>query len=391
MKKEIPKLIVIFLIVIGVVIWTLNYLFLSEKTAPRSRASGETVELSFDPSSSTAAANQDFFTTLKIKPSVDISLRGYLVNLVFDKSKLNLKKIEYKIGVASVDLGDSDSTLTTVNENGKTRLQGEVQTAIGQVIPSTAAVELVKLTFTAISTSGTTIQIGSSDVKFFIINSDMSLSEVPSSAAVTYNINGGGAIVSGTPAPTATPGAGCTSGNICLNLKLKFQGIIKKPADSQNSMTVKVKLQKQGESQPVEASGTFTANDQGLWSGKVGFNLVSVQGNYLLLIKGPQHIQKKICDKTPSETTAGIYRCAEGKISLTTGENTLDLSGIILLVGDLDQSGVVDSVDFSFVKNNLGKKEADILAKADLNRDGIVDTQDFSLILAALAIRTDEL
>lgn len=391
MKKDLPKLIVIFLIVVGVVIWTLNYLFLSGKTAPRSRASGETVELSFDPSSSTAVANQDFLTTMKIKPLVDISLRGYLINLVFDKTKISLKKIEYKIGVASVDLGDSDSTLTTVNQNGRAKLQGEVQTATGQVIPSTAAVELVKLTFTAISTSGTTIQIGSNDVKFYIINSDMSLSEVPYSAVVSYTVNGGGPIITpsitGTPSPTATGGA---TGNVNLNLKLKFQGISSKSADSQNSMAVKVKLKKEGESNPTEATGVFSADTNGIWLGKASFNLTSVSGKYLVYIKGPQHIQKKFCDSSPSENNAGTYGCANANISIQVGDNNLDFSKVMLLAGDLDQNGIVDSVDIALVRNNLGKTDAATLAKADINRDGRVDTQDFSLILAALAVRTDE-
>lgn len=63
----------------------------------------------------------------------------------------------------------------------------------------------------------------------------------------------------------------------------------------------------------------------------------------------------------------------------------------MILSGDLDQNGVVDSVDISIVRNNLGKTDTATLTKADVNRDGRVDTQDFSLILAALAVRTDEL
>jgi len=187
--------------------------------------------------------------------------------------------------------------------------------------------------------------------------------------------------------PTPTGGVG----NVNLKMKLKFQGINKLPAAGQNSMVAKVKVYKEGLSTPTDGTGTFTADANGVWSGTVPVNLAAVDGKYKILIKGPQHIQKKICDSAPTETSLGIYQCSSGNITLIAGDNDLDLSGIIILVGDLDQNGIVDSVDFGLVKNNLGKTDADTLAKADLNHDGVVDTQDYSLILAALAVRTDEL
>ena len=192
-----------------------------------------------------------------------------------------------------------------------------------------------------------------------------------------------------TPTPTPTGGA---TGNVKLNLKLKFQGINKLPATGENSMTVKVKVQKNGEATSIDGTGTFVADAAGIWSGTVGVNIPTISGKYKIMVKGPQHIQKKICDSTPTETTgAGLYRCSSGNVTLVAGDNNLDFSGILLLAGDLDQNGIVDSVDFGLVKNNLGKTDTETLAKADINRDGKVDTQDFSLIIAALGIRTDEL
>ena len=186
-----------------------------------------------------------------------------------------------------------------------------------------------------------------------------------------------------TPTPTGT---------VTLSLKLKFQGINKLPATGENSMTVKVKVQKNGEATSIDGTGTFVADAAGIWSGTVGVNIPTISGKYKIMVKGPQHIQKKICDSTPTETTgAGLYRCSSGNVTLVAGDNNLDFSGILLLAGDLDQNGIVDSVDFGLVKNNLGKTDTETLAKADINRDGKVDTQDFSLIIAALGIRTDEL
>lgn len=199
-----------------------------------------------------------------------------------------------------------------------------------------------------------------------------------------------GTIISPTPA---------IAGNVHLNLKLRFQGIVKSPASGQ-TMMVNVKVA--GGNQPTSSSLTsttqFAADSAGVWSGRASFNLPSGQSNndYRIYIKGPKHLQKKICDNVPSETASGTYRCSVGQISLHDGENNFDFSKIILLVGDIPeqgttgQNGVVDAFDVSFVRNNLGSKDEKVLAVADLNLDGIVDSQDFSLILASLSIKYDE-
>jgi hypothetical protein len=74
--------------------------------------------------------------------------------------------------------------------------------------------------------------------------------------------------------------------------------------------------------------------------------------------------------------------------------NNLDFSRIYLLAGDMPvsggQDGVVDSLDTSYIRNNLGKTDSGVLAIADLNLDGKVDTQDWSLVIAALSVRADE-
>lgn len=391
MKKEYFKIIIIFIIVVFGVYWALNFVFFQGK-APSSKAGGETIDLTYDPSSVNLQANTDFTVTLKVKPSVDITLRGYRVRLIFDKTKLNVKKIEYKLGVASNDLGDTDNTLTNVNQSGVLSLIGEDQTATGKVLTAGSTTELVRLTFHNLTSAGTSFKIDTNDFNFYAFGSDMVLFEVPLLTAAKFDVNGGGTLVT----PIITGGVSPTisqsvNGNVKLNLKLKYQGIGKLPVGNLNSMDVKVKLKKEGTANILESSGKFTADSNGIWSGTIGFNISDVSGKWLLYIKGPQHLQKKICDSNPTETKSGTYRCSDGKITLTAGLNNFDLSKIIILVGDLDQSGIVDSVDFSLVKNNLGKTDSTVLAKADLNRDGRVDTQDFSLILAALSIRTDEL
>ena len=368
MRKDLPKIAVIFLITVGIVVWGLNFIFLGK--APKSKAAGETMNLSFSPSTQTVAANTDFTVSILAKPSLNTILRGYKT-----KVKFCFKLIQYKVGVVSVGLGNTTTDVATINNNGSVDVVGEDTTATGYVLTAANGAELVSLTFTALSTSGTTVTM--TDSGFYSINADMSLFDAWTIAAQNLDINGGG---------TA---AGDDTGNVNLKMKLKFQGINKLPAAGQNSMVVKAKIYKEGVTTTTDGTGTFTADANGIWSGSVPVNLAAA-GKYRILIKGPQHIQKKICDNRPSETSSGIYRCSDGNITLIAGDNSLDLSGIVLLSGDLDQNGIVDSIDFGLVKNSLGKTDENTL-RADLNRDGVIDTQDYSLILAALSVQTDEL
>jgi len=193
-----------------------------------------------------------------------------------------------------------------------------------------------------------------------------------------------------TTIPTQTPTQ--PSGLVSLNLKLKFQGILRKPADDLNKISVKVTIVKNNNKQTL-SNIIFTANDSGIWTSNTSivFNKIPPDTGYYILVKGSKHIQKKICDNNPTETYPGTYHCNQGKITLKPGNNNLDFSKIILLAGDLpEQDGIVNSYDISLVRNNLGKTNTSVLSLADINLDGIVDTQDYSLIIAALSIRTDE-
>jgi len=381
MRKDFLRIAAIFIITVVVVYWFLSSVFL--KSGPRSRATGETVEITYDPSSVSQAANTDFTVSVKIKPSVDIALRGYQLKLGFDKSKLTAKKIEYKLGVASGDLGDSDASLGAVNQNGVVNLVGEINSATSTVVSALSASELAKLTFTIAAATGTTIS--GQKAGFYITASDTNLSQVEVTTIPNLNVNGGGPTVtpiSGTPGLTPTGG-----GNTTLNLKLKFQGITKKPDDKYNTLKVKVKAVCGSVS--GEGSGDFKADDSGVWSGAVSFNLSSTANKCYLYLKGQKHLQRKICDIAPSETEAGTYRCSDAAISLS-GQNSLDFSKIILLSGDLNQDGIVKADDIALIKNNLGKTDEAVLKQVDVNLDGRIDTQDYSLVIAALSVRTDE-
>jgi len=204
-----------------------------------------------------------------------------------------------------------------------------------------------------------------------------------------------------TNTPTSTQPSG---GSVSLNLKLKFQGVMKEPSNAnQRTMKVRIKVAGGNLSSPVSVDADFTLTnnrnsdtDALIWEGSVNLpNQVIAGQNYYLLIKGPKHIQKKICDKDPSETTGGSYRCQGGRtINFSSGQNKLDFSKIYLLGGDLPvnglQDGVIDSLDTSYIRNNLGKTDSDVISVADINLDGIIDTQDWSTVIYALSVKTDE-
>jgi hypothetical protein len=244
---------------------------------------------------------------------------------------------------------------------------------------------------------------------------DVQIVNNASAAITTINRNAFSfSVVASTPTPTRTPtptqAGGVTPtptqppGSVSLNLKLKFQGVMKEPSNAnQRTMKVRIKVAGGNLSSPVSVNTDFTLTnnrnsdtDALIWNGTVNLPAQVTPGQkYYLLIKGPKHIQKKICDNNPSETTDGSYRCQGGRtITFSSGQNNLDFSKIYLLAGDLPvngaQNGVVDSLDTSYIRNNLGKTDPTVASIADLNLDGKVDTQDWSMILYALSVKTDE-
>jgi hypothetical protein len=417
-KKIFSKRVLFFILVfIGIALFIVNYLFY--QTGKKSKATGETVSLSFNPSSATAQSNQDFSTTIKVQPSSAITIRGYEFRINFNKDNLAVKEVNYRFGAVSAGLGDDTSTKDAVNSRGYIIIQGESREASGSVLSSGSATDVVTIVFTAKSNAASNIEIPSNSVKFYKIEQDYRLSEIPASGNVTFTVNGSSGTIStptstsapsptitptpppgstNTPIPTRTPTPPSGSTNaVIFNLKLRFQGILKKPKNS-SPINVKVKLgNSRTQLQTDYQIATFTVDDEGIWTGRVSFSNITPGGQYTLYVKGPKHLQKKICDQRPTESFLGpgTYNCQDGRITLQAGVNDFDLTGILLLAGDLpvngEQDGVINTQDTAYIRNNFGKTDPATLAVADINLDGIVDTQDWSGILQTLSIKGDDL
>ncbi len=382
----------------------------------KSKAAGETVTLSFNPATVSAAQGADFTTTIKAD-STAMMIRGFNFKVAFNKSEVQVKTITYENPWSvSQGLGDDNLTLDTVNANGVIKIQGESHDAAGG--PVSSGTSIVTITFTSNSSSAYAISFDITGGNFYKYDSTTYvLTPLACTSAGDLNVNGQGP--SATPSPTVTPGGPTLTptptvtpggptltptptptpnvGGVNLNLKLKFQGILSKPADEYNNFKVHVTLISDSKVTSC-GNGNFVADSNGIWSGSITDWMQSAMcsppvpgSNFKIFVKGPKHLQKRVCDSTPTESWPGSYHCENGSITLVSGDNNLDFSGIYMLVGDLpDQNGVVDSYDISLVRNNVGSTDAKLLSEADLNLDGIVDSQDYSLVIAALSVRGDE-
>lgn len=172
-----------------------------------------------------------------------------------------------------------------------------------------------------------------------------------------------------------------------IKMKIRFQGVTNPTAENTKQIVEVGTGAYTGSAKKVE----FTHEGNGVWVGTVILKNAYPYGYYAFYIKGPKHLRKKVCDSAPSENLPGTYKCRYGNIQITEGENILDFSNIILLAGDLpNQDGMINSLDYTFIRQNFGSKDAEVLKRGDLNMDGIIHTDDHTLIKTALEFKYDE-
>lgn len=189
------------------------------------------------------------------------------------------------------------------------------------------------------------------------------------------------------------------SGTAKVLLKVKFNGIGVNVPPVDKTVKVNVILANKYLRSPIEREMELTEtgkDDKGIsiYEGSFDVNNIAFGNGYSIYIKGDHHLQKRICDITPTEIVDGRYVCTKGDITLKEGENILDFSDIYQLAGDIPisnaQSGFIDAVDVVFIRSNFQSTAADKLIIGDLNKDGIIDTQDYALAVYALSFKYDE-
>lgn len=200
----------------------------------------------------------------------------------------------------------------------------------------------------------------------------------------------------GSPTATVAPTAPIPADQVTLTISLKFPGI---STARSKSLPVKIGLSGGALSQPTFKQVAFEASQTGVWTGRVSFPVTS--GDYCVLVKGPMHIQRKICDTRPSETVPGSYRPASGSaIQLDHGETAFDFTGVIQSAGDLPlpntttgifaQNGIANSLDIVGCRSRVGSTQARDLEIADVDGDGAVSAQDCAHIESSLAYKFDD-
>lgn len=380
-KDKIKKFLTPFFLIIFLFLLFFYQVFFPKKMIYKSKATqGASLILTADKIE--VRAGEKFILTIKMISGAPILIQSFKINLNFDPENIEVKEngINYLVGQPSNPLGaDTNQNITAVNNNGVIKLYSEITNpAEGLLVAN--EIEIGKINF--IAKKNSSFQIITNNSSYFKVNNDYTIS--PLAFAETYlNFNQKNNEITNT-----------SSDKVKLNLKIKFQGILKPPPNEYQKMNVRIIVK--NEITNVVKTEEFTFSGVNFWQ-KNNILIDVPEGlNYTILIKGPKHIQKKICDQNPSESRLGpgTYTCSNGKISLKKGINDLDFSGILLLVGDLPvggaQDGVVNSLDTSFIRNNLGSRDKTALAIGDLNLDGIIDSQDWSLIIAALSVKGDE-
>lgn len=185
-----------------------------------------------------------------------------------------------------------------------------------------------------------------------------------------------------------------------VSMKIRFQGVITQPP-VRNPVPVKVRLVSQTKSGYDSGYATlnFLSQPDGTWTASVRFTGIYSSVGYALLVKGPRHLQRKVCDNAPADssiygTRNTFYHCGTGSLSLKEGDNTVDMSKILLLAGDLpekgDQNGLIDAYDTSYIRQHIQSQAPADLEIGDLNYDGVIDSQDFSLVLTSIVTKYDE-
>lgn len=386
-NKVSPKTILFIAFAAIVFIVAAFYVFQNSR---RSRAAlgPNGVRVTFAPATGTFAANTNQVITVKLQPvTATFLLSGYDITL---NAGGNLQIVSVSKPANLPDEIFHNVTPTTARLTRTAGASGADQ----QLVEFTVTVKGI-----ADGTGTLTLDATKTEVVGTLPSSSFEIDTTP--VVGTYTIGAGGGnptatTVPGNPtsttapnSPTATTAPGGGGGNATLNLKIKFQGIPKRPTNT-SAETVTVRLRAEGQATATSGTGSFTPDENGVYSGTVNLN-AAAGSNYALYVKGPRHIQKKVCVNSPTETATGTYRCGRGQVNITSGANTIDLSKILVIVGDLpQQDGIVDAYDTSFIRQSFGSTDANKLVIGDLNRDNIIDTQDMSLIIQSLNIKYDE-
>jgi hypothetical protein len=120
---------------------------------------------------------------------------------------------------------------------------------------------------------------------------------------------------------------------------------------------------------------------------EVGSEFASLNAFNNVKVKGPFHLKRRMCLDGQSGKLDETTVC---NIDFTSGK-LYDFSEYTLLAGDVNEDGMINSQDFSYVKNAWAADATPECGRQyDLNLDGVVNQIDKQLVLTALSFKDDE-
>ncbi len=171
-----------------------------------------------------------------------------------------------------------------------------------------------------------------------------------------------------------------------MTFQIKFEGTEYEAGNRQviisdiPDQTVDVTVAGQGHRQ-VYQDIVVSFDDQAVGTGGLTLIGITPGDNYSALIKGPVHLARRFCWDNQTD----YCRLDEGSLTLSSGENGFDWTGLRLKPGDINRDGKVNAADYTLLKAALGKRGRNV--SEDLNRNGIVNTQDIVFFLETLSTR----
>lgn len=140
--------------------------------------------------------------------------------------------------------------------------------------------------------------------------------------------------------------------------------------------------------------GETKANGLLVYSGQVSLKGVATRDNLAIFIKSPKHIQTKY--GVNGQSTFYGKSGGEIKVEDSSLKTTIqDFTGYPMLAGDVvgdnGQDGVVNGLDFAFIKNEVIKRSEGDNMLADLNGNCKLESQDLSLLMQTLREKVDQI
>jgi hypothetical protein len=311
--------------------------------------------------------------TVNVKVQVlpdNFLVSGSHFKINYDSSILDFKTFSLNNEFEGLSMSNQEGTVETV-----AYLKKDSQ-------PPSDVFNLVTLTFDLVGTGQATLSEGSGTSFVGSIGS-----EGPSDRALAVNsfTESSVTVLSEIPVVTPTEPPG---GWPQLTFSIKFGGTTYKVNDQEKTVEdigaqlVDIGVKGNGVTQKYE-NVSVDFNEQAVGTGSLELVGVEPGDNYVILIKGPVHLARRFCEDEQSE------HCwlGAGGISLSSGENVFNWATLDLEPGDIDQNGVVNSSDFTRLKEAL-MSEGDI--EEDINFNGIVNGQDINFLLQTLSKRYED-